>query len=461
LSSGAVTSRRSPWDGSLVGPVSPCGVLPSAFPSLGFDPAPGDLPAVERLVVTVDRSAALLDRVRRQLAQVGRPGAGWRGEAASAFAERLGTLPDYLDRSATSVAEVRAALAQWARRLQEMQASARAYERAAAEAERALAAALAALRAAASSPPVGPFADPSDVAARERAAALVRRAQAQVDSAAGALEQVRRRAAALREEHQRIAERVAAGIRAALDRAPAEPALLERLSTALTDLVDWVASVPERVDRFAEEHAATILAVADVLSEAATVLGLLALVVPPPVGLVLLGAAAGATGLALTGHLLADGAGADVDGFTYAGDVLGVAGPGVRAVAKGAAVVRAERGTATTGTAGARGTKQVVRSVVQAPVPARVRAVASRVDEAATASGAVGTVRSGGTPYQHWVPDSVDDVALGASVAAALTPTPIGLAAGATAVAVSNAVDVGREADAERRAARRVERWVR
>ncbi|MDH6576583.1 hypothetical protein [Kitasatospora sp. MAP5-34] len=85
----------------------------SDWPGIGFCPAPGDLGAIERLCGDVEAVARELDELRLSLADLGRAGGGWEGEAARAFAARLGELPEYLATGGRSMAACSSALRTW------------------------------------------------------------------------------------------------------------------------------------------------------------------------------------------------------------------------------------------------------------------------------------------------------------------------------------------------------------
>jgi PPE-repeat protein len=66
------------------------------YPALGFDPAPGATERIWSLAADLRSVAAELEAAHQTLISVGRGGGVWQGEAAGAFHNRLGELPDYL-----------------------------------------------------------------------------------------------------------------------------------------------------------------------------------------------------------------------------------------------------------------------------------------------------------------------------------------------------------------------------
>ena len=102
------------------------------FPALGFNPLPGD----PNIALDLARDVRILgDRVREQAAflrQAAMPEL-WTGEAADAFAEYLGKLPEELDHMGDAFLNLAAPLNEYNRRFQEWQQKARTLEQQAEE----------------------------------------------------------------------------------------------------------------------------------------------------------------------------------------------------------------------------------------------------------------------------------------------------------------------------------------
>jgi uncharacterized protein YukE len=105
------------------------------FPSLGFDPAPGDAHELERVQFEAVNHASSLAETARQLSQL--DASSWRGRAAQAFEVEAKRLPDDLDRAARAYSEVAAALRAYSAELEAGRAAALRLEQLAAEAKQA------------------------------------------------------------------------------------------------------------------------------------------------------------------------------------------------------------------------------------------------------------------------------------------------------------------------------------
>ncbi len=62
------------------------------YPSLGFDPAPGDVGNVETLAARTKRAATALDTAQNSIKRL-TGNVSWTGDAASAFSKKVGELP--------------------------------------------------------------------------------------------------------------------------------------------------------------------------------------------------------------------------------------------------------------------------------------------------------------------------------------------------------------------------------
>lgn len=283
----------------------------SAFPALGFDPAPGSPDVVARLGRDTTRVAGELAALGRDLQRLDAVGADWRGEAASCFRASLGELPRHLRRAEESFAAAARELSGWSAELADLQSQARAAEGDAADA-------LVRLRAARSAASGVPTADDPLGAARAQAAAREAR------EAEAALERARARARDIRHRAQDAAARVERAVREAARTAPPEPGIFERIGDSL---VDGVQALNTAVGDWVRENADTIAAVTDVLSTVAFVAGFV-----PGVGT---GTMLALNGLALLGT-------ASLAAYTDRKDMTDVALAGAGLVLGGAGAV-AER----------------------------------------------------------------------------------------------------------------------
>lgn len=298
----------------------------SAFPALGFDPAPGDAAEVGRLGRETARVAGELHDLDRELQRLGSVGPAWRGAAGECFRGAVGELPVHLRRAEDSFAVAARALSTWGDLLADLQVEARAAERAAADAL----ARLRAARARAAEVPTG-GADPAAwVVAEQAAARAVREAEAD-------LERARARGRHVQEQAQEGAFRAEHAVREAARTAPPEPGLLERIGDSL---VDGVRELNARVGEWVKENAELIAAITDAVSVVAFVAGFV-----PGVGTGVMLALNGAV-LVSTVALAAytDEKGLTDVAFAGVGLGLGVLGAGA---GRAAAVARAEEmGTA-------------------------------------------------------------------------------------------------------------------
>jgi len=232
----------------------------TAFPSLGFDPAPGDAGEIARLGRETGRVAADVDALADEVRAFSELGSAWCGDAAGAFSASVGELPRQLRLTSEAFGAAARQLDTWSATLAQLQTEAR-------DAEREAAAALARLRearaAAAALPPTNAGSD----AFLAHLQAGPARARA-VDAAEAALAAARRRGEAVRQRAQagaRTAERV---VREAARVAPPTPGLLTRIGTSL---VDGVQAANEAVGQWVRDNREVIAAVTDVLSTVAFV----------------------------------------------------------------------------------------------------------------------------------------------------------------------------------------------
>ncbi|MFF8371495.1 putative T7SS-secreted protein [Streptomyces lydicus] len=93
----------------------------SAWPGVGFNPAKGDLHAIQALASDVKSVGDELDELDHLLKSVGKSDGAWEGEAAQNFAKKLGELPKYLKQGSESMHDCAKALHGWHTHLQGFQ----------------------------------------------------------------------------------------------------------------------------------------------------------------------------------------------------------------------------------------------------------------------------------------------------------------------------------------------------
>ncbi|MFF3560317.1 putative T7SS-secreted protein [Streptomyces sp. NPDC002574] len=321
------------------------------YPSIGFDPAPGKLESVDDLNTKLTRAATGLDNAYTTLNGITHGGKTWEGEAASAFAEKVGDLPKYVGDSRDALREAATQLASWRARLAEYQQKAREYEaeaRAAKEREKtgqgAYDRATSAYNQAASDPALrlaGQYyatqSELADAQARiDAASGRLDRAGRELDTAGKELQKAQdeldgiiKRAEELLEHHQSDARGIADRLRKANDNAP-DTGFFEGLSDALTKL-------GHSIQNWCVKHADLLKKIGDILSAVSGVLAVASLLTmwcPPLSGALAL--AGGVTALgALGAHGAAKLGGADVSWTSIGMDAL-AAVPGGKFLAIGA-----------------------------------------------------------------------------------------------------------------------------
>lgn len=308
------------------------------FPALGFDPAPGELGAIERLQERLGRVSTALSETRTTLDGVTRSSGLWEGEAAEAFQGTVGELPPYLDTAVSSMTSAANALRGWHADLAVMQRTARQLEAEAAEAKREL-------ERAQSNPALPALGGLAPTVFLDGEA---QRARAELEAAEQRYEEIKERAERLKDEHEDLAKETADKIKAAKDEAPEEPGLLDQAGDLLGAPLRLGDHVIDETSQFLEDNANVIANLSDVTADLSVFLGTagdIAGFIPTPftqaLDVGLNGLALGLQSAALGGHLVAREAGADVDDFTIQADALGV-GAGVIGVLPGPAGVGAD-----------------------------------------------------------------------------------------------------------------------
>ncbi|GAA2655812.1 hypothetical protein GCM10010400_10690 [Streptomyces aculeolatus] len=301
------------------------------YPTLGFDPAPGDAHSTKYLSRTIGRLAGELGTTARELERLDQ--GVWKGKAANAFSDHVAdnVTPD-IKRAHTSFEKAARALRRWSVEMDRFQEEARALEREARRKQEALGDAQRLVNAGKAAP--FPGASDDDKASDAQKKQQDKREKA-AEEAGDALDEVRRRAEELKERYVTEAWSICRELDTAGDIAPDEPGLFDRIASGVSDVLgdalDWV-----------QDHADLIKAIGDVLSYVTAALAVLAIVTAPfGIGAAFATAALITGGLTLATHGIAKAAGADVSWTTIGLDALGVI-PVAGAFTKGAKLANLE-----------------------------------------------------------------------------------------------------------------------
>jgi hypothetical protein len=232
------------------------------YPSLGFDPCPGDLPGYEALAAYASQSATTLADTVQTLSSANSD--QWRGQAADAFRTHLRTdvLP-LAGKAAESVGRAAAALHAWALTLAALQDEARALDRQAAPYQ----AQLVMTRQSAGLPATAQLLSATALTATQRA---------HVDAATTALAGITARANALHAEYLTAAQQASGQLEDAGNMAPHPPGLFSSLWHDATSVWDGIVHEASNIvhDKALWEF------ISGVAGIVATVAGLLALIPP-------------------------------------------------------------------------------------------------------------------------------------------------------------------------------------
>ncbi|RBY95914.1 hypothetical protein DQ237_12300 [Blastococcus sp. TF02-8] len=293
------------------------------FPSLGFDPAPGDVDMAASVSVGVRRTARVLEEIAAVLS--GAADGEWRGHAAIAFRNLLSDdLRPKVDAAARSFDGASRALDDWLGTMRSSQSRARILEAEHAEAVRRARSAHAAY---ANLPDPAPSTGQPLTPEQQLAQAALSRARAgasrDASSADSEVDDVDAAARDLLADYEEKGREIAARLQNAVDLAPNEPgfwqSLADEVGQVLDEIDEFVADVSDWLIAALEQIAPLLDLIGDIAGLLATVLALVpcmqvvALVVAGVALLAHYGAAVGTTGSwseALTdGTVLTDAAG--------------------------------------------------------------------------------------------------------------------------------------------------------
>lgn len=243
------------------------------FPAIGFDPCPGDQRATEYVAGVVRRAARSLDEISQVLN--GRGDGEWRGKAAEEFRRQFNDdFRPKIDKARDSFARSATALEDWAAYMPPKQLQARALED---EAGAAKSRAEKAKTHLAGLPPEPewhdvPTTDQEKREAKEEARDRSR-AETAASSADSALEEIRDRAARLADRYRAEGEAIADRLKRAMDIAPNEPGLFDKIGEAIGAAVG---SLNEMVDGILDDITAMLEELAPLLSFISTLTGITA-----------------------------------------------------------------------------------------------------------------------------------------------------------------------------------------
>lgn len=299
-----------------------------SFPTLGFDPTPGD---VHRTRTLARRIGGVAGELRDTVSDLERISCGaWKGKAANAFSDYVSDdVTPKLREARDSFERASHALSRWSNQLQNFQEEAADLEREAKRRQQEAEDAQLALTTA-----TGAAEDSGSEREEKRAEKDKERKEEAASNADDALQRVIDRAEELRDRYNAAAERITDDLDGASDMAPNEPGMFDKITGGIADAfgnaVDWV-----------QDHADFIKAIGDLLSTLSSILGVLAIITAPfePIGAIFAVAAMVTSALALVTHLTAMAAGADVSWMSIGIDALGIL-PGVKGVTGTAQLAR-------------------------------------------------------------------------------------------------------------------------
>ncbi|MEV7859961.1 putative T7SS-secreted protein [Streptomyces hirsutus] len=301
---------------------------PEDFPALGFVPCPGDHTVADEVAKTVRRTAKALVEICQVLHGTGV--GDWEGKAAEAFREKFDDeFRPRMDDARDSFSDAATALEDWAAYMERKQTAAVKLEAEAAEINRQL----------------GQAHDKADKLKKadgekkdtEDHEDKLQDANRAVNTKELELEEIRRKGRRMASVWQTYGKEIAERLKKAMDIAPNEPGVWDKLGDAISDLGKALADLPGQVGEILSDIGEWIKAHADWITVAASVIGVIAIFCP-----VLAPLAIGLSAVAFLAHAASYG----VEGLwpptgerignwlTLGGDALGMV-PGVGAAKAG------------------------------------------------------------------------------------------------------------------------------
>ncbi|MEV7884327.1 putative T7SS-secreted protein [Streptomyces sp. NPDC002817] len=280
-------------------------MTPEDFPALGFVPCPGDHAAADEVARTVRRTAKALVEICQVLHGTG--AGDWKGQAAEAFREKFDDeFRPRMDDARDSFRDAATALEDWAAYMERKQAAAVRLEARAAEVD-------------------------------DRPTGAEKADGKKADEHRHQLEELRREGHRMAGDYREYGERIADRLKNAMDIAPNEPGMWDRLGDAIESLGKALADLPGEVGDLLSAVGDWIEAHADWITVAASVVGVIAIFCPALAPL-----AIGLSAVALFAHAASYGmeglfppTGENIGNWlTLGGDALGMI-PGVGAAKSG------------------------------------------------------------------------------------------------------------------------------
>lgn len=301
---------------------------PEDFPALGFVPCPGDHTVADDVAKTVRRTAKALVEICQVLHGTG--AGDWKGKAAEAFRETFDDeFRPRMDEARDSFCDAATALEDWAEHMENRQADAVRLEAQAAAADEQLGKA---------HENANKLKDSDDgTKDSEDHEGKVKDANRAVNTKELELDELRRRGRRMAKNYREYGKEIADRLKKAMDIAPNEPGMWDKLGDALKDLGKALADLPGQVGDLLSDIGDWIKSHADWITVAASVIGVIAIFCP-----VLAPLAIGLSAIAFFAHASAYGmsglfppTGGNIGNWlTLGGDALGMV-PGVGAAAQG------------------------------------------------------------------------------------------------------------------------------
>jgi hypothetical protein len=319
----------------------------AAFPTLGFDPAPGDVGAVTALAGSYAAAGGRVDDAHALMGRATHGAPGWTGAASEEYRAKAGEFPAPLAAAAVALRDAATALDGWAGDLGAMQTHADDLEAQARQAMRRLQH----VRAEAESAILPP--DP------ELRGKLIDAARRAVSAAEEELDEIRAAARRLLEQHAELALELARRLKALYDKVfpkgPPQPLDPD----ALAKIVEWVLDHDRKLDKWVDDNANAINEVSNVIGDLSTYYGAVGFAlelipVTEPMGVAFSTASTVLTGAAFVGHTAAAVHGVQEAKQSAVDDAAGLAAAAIGGEAAGRALGRSRLiaevlGAATTG----------------------------------------------------------------------------------------------------------------
>ncbi|MEU6480720.1 putative T7SS-secreted protein [Streptomyces sp. NPDC047017] len=322
------------------------------FPALGFVPCPGDHVVADDVAKTVHETAKALDEICQVLHGTG--AGDWKGEAAEAFRKKFDNdFRPRMDDARDSFSDAAGPLKDWASYMERKQkAAARLEVQAAHLSEQLGSAHEKAEKLKNSGRGQGDKKSKDSKESGEAGESKDRKDRLQeanraVNAKQHELEELRRQGHEMGKDYQEYGEKIAGRLKSAMDIAPNEPGMWDRLGHALEDLGKALADLPDQVGELLSDVGDWLKSHADWITVAASVVGVIAIFCPALAPL-----AIGLSAVAFFAHAASYGVsglfpptGERIGNWlTLGGDALGMV-PGVGAAKSGVtAGVKAARG---------------------------------------------------------------------------------------------------------------------